>query len=130
MSDAAGMIWLVSDHHGTRQSLPGLLAAKAYKVAELDCGDEVLKRVRFQTPALIIIDCGFRDAFGTLAKLRAQEPSRPIPVVMFSIDDQNQRERALLAGADAYVPKGSLDWAELLLEVVRFAGSPSNDRPE
>jgi hypothetical protein len=43
---------------------------------------------------------------------------------MFSIDDQNLKDRALLAGANAYVPKGSMDWAELLVEVARYAGEP------
>lgn len=118
------MIWVVTNHHGTRQSLVPLIAARGYQVVELDCGGEVVKRVRFQTPALIIIDCGVTDSFEMLSTIRGEARSRPIPIVMFSIDDQDLKDRALLAGADAYVPKGSLDWAELLVEIVRFAGSP------
>lgn len=119
------MIWVVTSHHGTRQSLVPLVAGKGYPVEEFDCGDEVLKRVRFQTPALIIIDCGIADSFDMLKAIRGETRSRAIPVVMFSIDDQDLKDKALLAGADAYVPKGSLDWAELLVEVVRFAGPPA-----
>lgn len=118
------MIWVVTDHHGTKQALVPLIAAKGYEVSELDCGGEVVKRLRFQAPALIIIDCGVADAFDTLNTVRGEPRARPIPVVMFSVDDQNLKEKALLAGADAYVPKGSLDWAELLVEVMRFAGPP------
>lgn len=117
------MIWVVTSHHGTRQTLVPLIAGKGYDVLEIDCGDELLRRVRFQTPTLIIIDCAFPDSFDMLGTIRgAGAPS--IPVVMFSIDDENLKERALLSGADAYVPKGSLDWVELLADVVRFAGPP------
>lgn len=119
------MIWVVTNHPGTRQSLMPLIAAKGYPVEEFDCGDEVLRRVRFQTVALIIIDCGIMGSFDMLKAIRGEPQSRTIPVVMFSIDDQNLKDKALLAGADAYVPKGSLDWAELLVEVVRFAGPPT-----
>lgn len=118
------MIWVVTNHDGTRQSLVPLIAAKGYQVAEIDCGDDVLKRVRSERPALIIIDCGVPDSFEMLKKVRGEVQSWRIPVVMFSIDDQNLKDKALLAGADAYVPKGTLDWAELLVEVVRFAGAP------
>jgi two-component system alkaline phosphatase synthesis response regulator PhoP len=119
------MIWVVTDHHDTRGTLVPLIAAKGYPAAEIECGDEVRKRIQFQTPILVIIDCGMPDSFEVLAMIRAQVHPKPIPVIMFSIDDQNLKEKALLHGADAYVPKGSMDWAELLVEVVRFAGPPN-----
>ncbi|HKQ49717.1 MAG TPA: response regulator [Phycisphaerae bacterium] len=119
------MIWVVTNHQDTRRSLAPLIAAKGYQVTEFDCGEEVLKRVRFQTPTLIIIDCGVSGSFDMLKAIRGEARSRAIPVVMFSIDDQILKDQALLSGADAYVPKGSLDWAELLIEVVRFAGPPT-----
>ena len=122
------MIWVVTKHPDTRQSLVPLIAAKGYQVAELDCGNDVLKRVRFETPGLIVVDCGVPDSFEMLKAIRSDARLRPVPVVMFSIDDQNLKNKALLAGADAYVPKGSLDWVELLVEVVRFAGPPSGPK--
>jgi len=118
------MIWVVTEHHETRRSLASLLTQKGYQATEIDCGDEVVRRVRFQEPRAIILDCGVRDSFEMLKSLRAEQKARNVPVVMFSVDDQNLKEKALLTGADAYVPKGSLDWAELLMEVMRFAGKP------
>jgi len=118
------MIWVVTEHHETRRSLTTLLSQKGYDAAEIDCGDEVLRRVRFQEPRAIILDCGVKDSFEMLKALRTEQKARTVPVVMFNIDDENLKEKALLTGADAYVPKGSLDWAELLTEVVRFAGKP------
>lgn len=118
------MIWVVTNHPVTKRSLAELLAARGYRVGEIQCGDEVIEKVRFDSPSLIILDCGFPDSFELLKSLRKDRIARPLPVVMFSVDDQNLMDKALLAGADAYVPKGSLDWVELLTEVVRFAGSP------
>ena len=118
------MIWVVTDHPQTRQALAPLIASKGYETAEMDCGGEALRRLRFQRPALIIIDCAVPDSFEMLKMLRGDARARSTPVLMFSIDDQNLMNQALLAGADAYVPKGSLDWAELLVEVVRLAGPP------
>jgi|SRR5579859_3701485 len=120
------MIWVVSDNQATRDALVPLIAALSYEVAGIECGDEVIKRSRFQTASLIIVDCGLPDSFELIAKIRSDPRSASTPIVMFSIDSQNRKEQALLRGADAYVPKGSLDWAELLEEVRRFAGPPTN----
>ncbi len=118
------MIWVVANHKKTSDELGPLISARGYPVSNLDCGEEVYKRVRFQTPILVIIDCGLPDSFEVLAAIRKASISRSIPIIMFSIDDKNVKDEALLRGADAYVPKGSLDWAELLAQVIRFAGSP------
>jgi two-component system alkaline phosphatase synthesis response regulator PhoP len=118
------MIWVVTDHHPTRQDLVPLIVARGYEVEEIDCGDEVPKRVRFRTPSLVILDCGMNGSFDTLASIRAESRQRRIPVVMFSNGGESLREKALMKGADAFVQKGSLDWAELLIEVARFVGPP------
>ena len=120
------MIWVVSDHRETRDALVPLIATMRYEVAGIECGDEVIKRSRFQIAGLIIVDCGLPDSFELIAKVRSDPRSATTPIVMFSIDSQNLKEKALLKGADAYVPKGSLDWAELMEEVRRFAGPPSS----
>jgi CheY-like chemotaxis protein len=122
------MIWVVTDHHPTRQELVPLIAAEGYEVSEVECGDELLKRIRFQRPVLVILDCGMRDSFETLETIRREQRGRPLPVVMFSTGGEDLKEKALLRGADAFVRKGSLDWAELLVEVVRFAGPPPGKR--
>jgi CheY-like chemotaxis protein len=118
------MILVVTDHRRTREILAPLVAAKGYKVAEIECGDELLKRVRFQVPSLVVLDCGMPDSFEMIAKVRAEPRTFSIPVIMFTNASEDLREKALLKGADAYVPKGSLDWAELLAEIQRFAGPP------
>ena len=115
------MILVVAHQPETRDALIPLITRAGHPAAAVDCGEEVLKRVRFQKPSLVILDCGIADSFDTLANIRAEPSARSTPVVMFSADDENLMQKALLQGADAYVPKGSLDWSELLTEIRRFA---------
>jgi len=116
------MIWVVTDHQATNESLVPLIAAKGYPVAYIECGDEVHKRMQFQSPKVVVIDCGMPDSFETLAKIRSEQKTRATPVIMFSQADEDLKQKALLRGADSYVGKGSLDWLELLAEIARLAG--------
>lgn len=59
-----------------------------------------------------------------IATTRAASRTAPIPVIMFGDSDVDLRDKALLHGADVYVPKGSLDWVQLLAEIQRFVGEP------
>ncbi len=120
------MIWVVTDHHDTRRALVPLIAAKGYEVVEIECGDEVRKRLAFQTASLIIVDCGMPDSFDVLSTVRNEPRATPVPVVMFSNDDTDLKEKALLKGANAYVGKGTMDWAEMIETVVQLAGFPGD----
>jgi CheY-like chemotaxis protein len=118
------MILIVAGHAPTRDALVPLVAARGYPTAAVDCGDEVIHWLRFRRPSVVVLDCGLPDSFDVLARIRGEPRAGATPVVMFSADDENVREQALLRGADAYVPKGSLDWADLIAEIHRFAGPP------
>ncbi len=122
------MIWVVTDHEQTRKSLAELIGAKGYAVQEVECGDDVTKRIRFRQPALIVLDCGIPNSFDLLQSIRKDARFGRLPVVMFSANNDGLRQRALLMGADAYVARGSLDWAELLTEVMHFAGPPESSQ--
>jgi len=118
------MIWVVCDDQATCTTLAGLIKTKGYEVHGIVCGDDFRKHIRFQTPELVIIDCGIADAFEMIRDVRGQRRAQPTAVIVFSRDELNLREKALAHGADAYVPKGSLDWAELLDEIQKFARPP------
>lgn len=124
------MIWLVTDHHDTRDVLIPLIRDLRYGVVAIDCGDALFKRLPFQQPRLIIVDCGLADAFELTSRLRADRHARSIPVIMFSSAGKNLKDQALLKGADAYVEKGPLDWSDLLSEITRFAGPPPSNPPD
>jgi len=118
------MIWIVSDHKPTADALLPLIADRGYQVMHVACDEDVRKRIRFATPILVIIDCGFPGSFDMLEIIRTEERGRHIPVVMYADDDPALLEKAHLKGADACVPKKSLDWESLFREIVRFAGPP------
>ena len=115
------MLWVVCEHAETGSILLRLIKAKGYEVEVLDCGQELRKRAQFQTPDLIIVDCGVPESFLMIREIRSRRHARSPAVIMFSRDEQNMLEQALAHGADSYVPKGSLDWAELLAEIEKFA---------
>jgi len=123
------MIWIVTSEESTRTPLVALIRRKGYAVAEIECGDDVHTRLQFRIPQLIIIDCGMPDSFATLKKFKADPRSMRIPAIMFTTDDHDCRDQSLLMGADGYVPKGSLDWHELLQEIVRLIG-PATDNSD
>lgn len=118
------MIFVVTDHLETREALTQLIAGRGYNVIEVACGEALHKHLQFQLPSLIVLDCGMRDSFAMIATTRAASRTAPIPVIMFGDSDVDLRDKALLHGADVYVPKGSLDWVQLLAEIQRFVGEP------
>ena len=120
------MIWIVTNEESTRTPLVALVRRKGYAVSEIECGEDVHTRVRFGLPQLVIIDCGMPDSFVTLKKFKADPRSLRIPAIMFTTSDLDCRDQSLLMGADGYVPKGSLDWHELLQEITRLIG-PAKD---
>ncbi len=120
------MLWVVCEDQAVCSILAGLIKTRGYDVHGIDCGDDLRNRIRFQTPQLVIVDCGTPGSFEMIRDVRAQRHTRSTAVIMFSRDEQNLREKALAHGADAYVPKGSLDWAELLDEIQKFV-KPQRD---
>lgn len=119
------MILLVADHPDHRQALTNLITDLGYRIDPLDCGDEVLNKLRFRPSRLVILDCDTPDNFDLLSKIRSDPHARTTPVLMFSTDSKNLRDKALLSGADAYIAQRSLDWADLLAEIQRLAGPPN-----
>jgi DNA-binding response OmpR family regulator len=119
------VILLVASARETRAALKPLITASGYEVATIDCDEEINKRMRFRMPSAVIIDCGIPTSFDLIGKIRSDVHSQAVPILMFSSDDQNLRDTALLKVADSYVPKGSLDWAELIAEIRKFAGPPA-----
>jgi CheY-like chemotaxis protein len=121
------MILLIVKHNETRTALVPLIEARGYKALPAECGEDALRCLRDFRPRLVILDCGLPDSFEILEAIRgAEKTTRHTPIVMFSYDEPAIKERALQKGADGFVAKGSLDWAHLLDEIVRFIGPPTS----
>jgi DNA-binding response OmpR family regulator len=94
-----------------------VLQSAGYDVKACTEGRQASSLARRYCPEVILLDWKLRETDGgrVLSKLRADEVTRSIPVIMMSAS-QNGRRLAQQAGADAFLPKPFA--AESLLEVM------------
>jgi DNA-binding NarL/FixJ family response regulator len=91
-------------------------------VGEANDGVEAVRQAVATTPDVVVMDVEMpaMDGIAAIAALRARAPRSAI-VVLSIHDDANTRERALAAGASAFVAKHEADG--VLLSAIRDAGS-------
>jgi two-component system chemotaxis response regulator CheY len=124
------MILVVDDHHDTRCLLIKLLNASGYEAVGVCDGGQALLFLRTHRPKLVILDCHMPclDGFGVLRAARSDPALAGLPVMMFSADPAAE-EGALRLGAQGFIVKGSLDWAQISAEVERYAGKAEPPAP-
>lgn len=118
------MIWVVTDVSHTKDELIPLIEKRGYTARHIDCVSDVTKMAKFSRPALLILDCGIANSSDLVTKIRADPQMVKLPLVMFTTSNEDHRVEAMSRGADAFVLKRSMDWAELLHEIIRFVGPP------
>jgi len=118
------MILVVDDHEDMRCVLVRTLALDGYKSVAVSSGFEALLYLRAHKPRLILLDYNMPDMDGLMffSEVRKDHRLHDVPVIMFTADDGPAREKAMKLGVDAYIIKGSMDWAELRREIARLAG--------
>ena len=118
------MLLVVDDHEDMRRVLLLMLTFEGYDAIGVSSGQEALAFLRINKPALIILDYDMPDMNGLTMffEMKKDARLRDIPVIMYSANDGKFKEEALRSGIDAYVVKGSSDWANLAPEIVRFVG--------
>lgn len=98
-------ILVIDDEVQIRRFLRVSLASQDYEVMEAATADEGLKLAATQAPELIVLDLGLRGADGkdVLREIRSWSG---VPVIILSVRaDENEKVRALDAGANDYVTK-------------------------
>lgn len=125
-------ILIAEDFDDNRELLRMILESGGYSIREARDGREALASVRAQAPALAIIDLSMPalDGWSLLRELRSDERTRAIPcVALTAFAGEDDRQRALEAGFDAYLSKPYR--AKELLELVRHTldrgGPDGND---
>ena len=111
-----GQILVVDDNEDVCRSLTRILRHLGFDGLYAASGEEALQLLDRQLPDLIILDIMMpvMDGMAVLERLKANERTRPLPVVMFSaITDDECRQRALSRGAIDYWVKASVNFSEL-----------------
>ena len=101
-------IVVVDDDDLIRLTVTRVLRARGHEVLEAVNGLDGFNLIQRCEPALVISDVNMpgEDGFSMLERLRAQENTRTLPVVMLtSLDDRGSFRRGMTLGADDYLPK-------------------------
>jgi DNA-binding response OmpR family regulator len=117
-------ILVVEDQDSIRSLIEALVSARGHKVVAVASGAKALE-IAFQSPPhVVLLDLhlpGQYDGFAVCEKLRANDSTKSIPVVIISArDDETARARAAEVGASAFYGKPFSPTA-LLKEIERIA---------
>jgi two-component system KDP operon response regulator KdpE len=105
MTAGKGLILVVDDERPIRRFLRASLSAHEYDVIEAETGQEAIAALTARHPDLVILDLSLPDMEGLEVLSRLREWS-DIPVIILSVRDaEDEKIRALDAGADDYLTK-------------------------
>ncbi len=102
-------ILVIEDSDSIRHMTETLLSARDHEVEAVSSGSKGVDSALARPPDAILLDLhlpGPFDGFEVCAKLRADEATREVPIIVISaMTDDASKERALAAGARAYYTK-------------------------
>jgi two-component system chemotaxis sensor kinase CheA len=120
-ADRRGSVLVVEDSITARMLLKNILEAAGYAVATAVDGRDALTKLRGEEYDLVVSDVEMprMDGFDLTAQIRADARLAELPVVLVTARETNEdRERGMEVGANAYIVKSSFDQSNLL-EVLR-----------
>jgi len=105
MTDGKATVLLIEDERQMRRFLKITLQGHGYTLVEAQSGQEGLTEVAARNPEIVLLDLGLPDMDGLEVTKRIREWSR-VPIIVLSARDQeDDKIRALDAGADDYLTK-------------------------
>ncbi len=123
-------VLIVEDHEDTRSVLVHLMELDGYVAMGAEGGVEALAMMREKLPSLVITDFNMpgMDGVALIEEIRRDAGLGKVPVILFSAALGDLQVKAMRAGADAFVTKHSMDWADLQREMVRLVGPGSKEK--
>jgi CheY-like chemotaxis protein len=116
-------ILLVEDDRVLRRACEASLRQRGFAVTVAPDGEEALRQVRAEVPDLILLDLLMPKITGVevLRTLRAEEPTRDVPVLILSNSSREQDiEEIRSLGVTDYLVKANLSLQELGDRVARI----------
>src|ERR1700675_715975 len=123
-------ILVVDDDPDLVRALRLRLRASNYEVATASDGYTAIAQAQKERPALIILDLGLPvgDGFVVLDRLQNNDTLSSVPVIVLSArDPQSNQERALKAGAAAFLQKPADN--DELMNTIRVTLGRASERP-
>jgi adenylate cyclase len=107
MSDHAARILVVDDVAQNVRLLGAVLEAHGYDVAAAPDGNAALELVASAHPDLVLLDVMMPqpDGYAVCRRLRAQEETAVLPVIMLTASERSEKAKAIEAGADDFIEK-------------------------
>src|SRR4030042_124041 len=116
---AKPVILVVDDQPQNNELLEAYLVPQGYEIIKAASGEKALEKLSGNQIDLILLDVMMPGMSGieVLEKLRADEKTKAIPVVMVTVlKEIEDKEKALEAGCDDFISK-PVDKVELLARV-------------
>jgi DNA-binding response OmpR family regulator len=113
-------ISIIEDQPGFRRIYHDVLEREGFEVLEAEDGESGWELVKTQKPDLVILDLVLPKIHGyeVLKKIRADETTEDIPVIIFSVlGEQEDIQRGLELGANDHMIKGFNSSRELLSKI-------------
>jgi len=115
-----GTILIVEDQQGFRRIYEDLLTNEGYSVLTAEDGEKGWEMAKEQKPHVVLLDLGLpkMDGFEVLQKLRADEATKAVPVIIFSVmGEEKEIKRAMALGANDYTVKGFYTPRQILSKI-------------
>lgn len=112
-----GIILIIDDQEKSRNLYRTLLTREGYEVWEAETGERGLEILKSTKPDVVILDLFLPTLSGyqVLERIRADESTRDIPVMILSVEeDQDAIRRLLQLGVQDYLVKGFTPPKEVL----------------
>jgi adenylate cyclase len=109
MSDDPARILVVDDVPENVRLLEAVLEAHRYDVVSATNGQAALELARSASPDLVLLDVMMPppDGLAVCRRLRQQEETAVLPVIMLTASEGSEKSTAIEAGADDFIPSRS-----------------------
>lgn len=116
--DTCGKILAVDDTPHNIRLLEAVLTPRGYTLLAATSGPEALQKVAEERPDLVLLDIVMpgMDGYEVCRRLRDDPATRLLPVVMITASGEQEKIKAIEAGADDFIPK-PFNQSELLARV-------------
>ncbi len=132
MNEDKELILLIEDEPQMRRFLRITLQSQGYRLVESETGNDGLKQAAMRNPDVLLLDLGLPDLDGIDVTKRLREWTQT-PIIIISAREQEQDKiRALDAGADDYLTK-PFNAGELLARIrvaLRHAARRNTDQQD